>query len=134
LGARTLIDSLLDAWRRASSTQWAPDDVLRPLVVLLIVLWCGPEVFAVIELTTLLELLGATLFLLAFTASFKMLALSVLDWLRRALLPSEYTALIKTRWPGTVAVGLGLIAVNAIVWFVLCFTPYVILFKVLGSA
>jgi hypothetical protein len=68
------------------------DRFLKPLVVLLIVLWCGPEVFAVIELTTLLELLGATLFLLAFTASFKMLALSVLDWLRRALLPSEYTA------------------------------------------
>jgi hypothetical protein len=109
------------------------DRFLKPLVVLLIVLWCGPEVFAVIELTTLLELLGATLFLLAFTASFKMLALSVLDWLRRALLPAEYTALIKTRWPGAVAVGLGLIAVNAVVWFVLCFTPYVILVEVLGS-
>jgi hypothetical protein len=131
---RAFISLLFSVRRRADHTPWIPDDFLKPLVVLLIILWCGPEVFAVIELTTLLELLGATLFLLAFTASFKLLALSVLDWLRRALLPSEYTALIKTRWPGTVAVGLGLIAVNAIVWFVLCFTPYVILFKVLGSA
>jgi hypothetical protein len=131
---RAFISLLFRVRRRADHTPWIPDDFLKPLVVLLIVLWCGPEVFAVIELTTLLELLGATLFLLAFTASFKLLALSVFDWLRRALLPSEYTVLIKTRWPGTAAVGLGLIAVNAIVWFVICFTPYVILFKVLGSA
>ena len=86
--ARALIDLLFGARRRAYSTPWTPDDFLKPLVVLLIVVWCGPEVFAVIELTTLLELLGATLFLFAFAASFKLLALSALSWLGRVLLPS----------------------------------------------
>ena len=121
--------------RRAYYTPLIPDDLLKPLVVLLIVLWCGPEVFAVIELTTLLELLGATLFLFAFATSFKLLALSVLDWLGRALLPSEYTALIKMReWPSAVAVGFGLIVLNGFVWFILCFTPYMIFSKLLGGA
>jgi hypothetical protein len=113
----------------------ALDDFLKPLVVLLIVLWCGPEVFAVIELTTLLELLGATLFLFAFTTSFRLLALSVLNWLGRALLPLECRALIKMRaGPGAVLVGLRLIVANGGVWFVLCFTPYMILSKLLGGA
>jgi hypothetical protein len=111
------------------------DRFLKPLVVLLIILWCGPEVFAVIELTTLLELLGATLFLFAFATSFKVLALSVLGLLRRALLPSEYIAMLSMReWPSVVAVGLGLIVINGIVWFILCFTPYMIVLNVLGSA
>jgi hypothetical protein len=121
--------------RRAYDTLLIPDDWFKPLVVLLIVLWCGPEVFAAIELTTLLELLGATLFLLAFTTSFKLLALSMLSWLGRALLPSEYTALISMReWPSAVAVGFGLIVLNGVVWFILCFTPYMILSKLLGGA
>jgi hypothetical protein len=111
------------------------DDLFKPLVAVLIVLLCGPEVFAAIELTTLLELLGATLFLFAFAISFKMLALSMLSWLGTALLPSEYTALIRMReWPSAVAVGLGLIVVNGFVWFILCLTPYMIFAKLLGGA
>lgn len=109
------------------------DRCLKPFVVLLIVLWCGPEIFAVIELTTLLELLGATLFLLAFTASFKLLTLSVLDWLGRAILPLEYRAFFKVG-PGAALVGMRLVVMNGSVWFILCFTPYVILSQLLNSA
>jgi hypothetical protein len=117
--------------RRAYYTPLTPDDLLKPLVVLLIVLWCGPEVFAVIELTTLLELLGATLFLLAFATSFKLLALSVLDWLGRALLPSEYTALIRTRaWPYALA---GMLSYG-LVLFIIVLTPYALLSALLGGA
>lgn len=131
---RLLVDSVFAARRRAHDTPLIPDDWFKPFVVLLIVLWCGPEVFAVIELTALLELLGASLFLFAFATSFKLLALSVLGWLGRALLPSEYTALISMReWPSAVAVGLGLIVLNGFVWFILCFTPYMILSKLLGG-
>src|SRR5438046_9218760 len=92
------------------------DRYLKPLVVLRIGLWCGPEVFAVIELTTLLELLGATLFLFAFGTSFKLLALSMVGGLRKALLPSECTALISMRaWPSAVALGFCLILLNGVV-------------------
>lgn len=97
------------------------DRYLKPLVVLLIVLWCGPEVFAVIELTTLLELLGATLFLFAFGTSFRALALSVLDWLGRALLPLESRALIKmTAGPGAALFGLRLVLFNGLVLAIFC--------------
>jgi hypothetical protein len=130
---RLLIDSLFDARRRAHYTPLILDDVFKPLVALLIVLLCGPEVFAAIELTTLLELLGATLFLFAFATSFKLLALSMLDWLGRALLPLEYRALMRVG-PGAALVGLPLIVFNAFVWFILCLTPYMILSKLLGSA
>ena len=104
------------------------DRYLKPLVVVLIVLWCGPEVVAVIELTTLLELLGATLFLFAFGTSFKALALSILDWVGRAVLPIEYRALIKpSAGLAAVLIGLRLVVFNGTVLVLLCFTPYAIL-------
>ncbi len=109
------------------------DRYLKPLVVVLIVLACGPEVFAVIELTTLLELLGATLFLFAFSTSFKLLALSMLDWLGKALLPLESRPLINTRaGPGAVLLGLRLICSNVLTLLILCLIPFVILSDLLS--
>jgi hypothetical protein len=109
------------------------DRFLKPFVVLLIVLLAGPEVFAVIELTTLLELVGATLFLLAFSAAFKLLGLSILDAMRRVALPSEFLAMIRMRGrPDFVAVGLCLVAVNGVILLVIGFTPYVLLSVMLG--
>jgi hypothetical protein len=114
-----------------SQIQW--DRYLKPLVVLLIVLACGPEVFALIELTTLLELLGATLFLFAFFTSFKLLALSMLDWLGRVLLPREYRELMRAGL-GAMLVGLRLALLNVVMWFIVCFTPYAILSDLLSRS
>ena len=113
----------------------AIDRYLKPFIVVLIVLWCGPEVFAVIELTTLLELLGATLFLFAFSTSFKALALSTCGSLGRAFLPLEYRPLMKiSAGPGVVLVGLFLTLLNGVVLFVVCLTPYVVLSQLLNNA
>ncbi len=60
-------------------------------------LLAGPDIFVAVELTTILEFLGATLFLLSFAVGFRMLGFSALEWLGRALLPTEYVALIKMR-------------------------------------
>ena len=109
------------------------DRFLKPFLVLLIVLLAGPEVFAAIELTTLLELVGAALFLLAFSAAFKLLGLAMLDALIRAALPTEFLAMIRMRGrPDVVIVGLCLVAANACVLFIICFTPYVLLSVMLG--
>jgi hypothetical protein len=111
------------------------DRYLKPLVVVLIVLWCGPEVFAVIELTALLELLGATLFLFAFSTSFKALALSILDGVGRVLVPLEWRPLIKASAGfGAVLVGLRAVLPNALVLFILCFIPFAILSDLLRNA
>jgi len=110
------------------------DRYLEPLVLVLIVLWCGPEVFAVIELTTLLELLGATLFLFAFGASFRMLAVSILDFIGRVLLPLECRALLRrgAGW-GAMLVGFRLVFVNGVTLFVLCFIPFLIVSRLLHN-
>jgi hypothetical protein len=111
------------------------DRLLKPFVVLLIVLLAGPEVFAVVELTTLLELVGATLFLFAFCTAFQMLGLSMLDAVRRLLLPAEFLAMIRVRGrPDVVTVGVCLLAVNAVVLLVIGFTPYVLVSALLGHA
>jgi alpha-beta hydrolase superfamily lysophospholipase len=58
----------------------APDRsrLLHTLIILAIVLAAGPEVFAAVEMTTLLELLGATLFLVAFSAGARLLLSTLL--------------------------------------------------------
>jgi hypothetical protein len=57
----------------------------------------GPDIFAVTELTTLLELIGATMFLLTFAVGFWALGLSTFERLRGFLLPVEHVALIRMR-------------------------------------
>ena len=113
---------LLRVRRSPHQTPWKLDDFLKPLVVLLIVLWCGPEVFAVVELTTLLELLGATLFLFAFGTSFRALALSMVDFVARVLVSAESRVLITTSAGlGAMLIGLRFMVLNAVVVFGLCF-------------
>jgi hypothetical protein len=101
------------------------DVYLRPLVLLIIVLLVGPELFAVVELTTLLDLLGATMFLFAFAVAYKMLGVALLKWLLRALVPGECVTLMKTRAPSAVGLGLALISVNGLLLCLVCFLPYV---------
>jgi hypothetical protein len=103
------------------------DIYLKPLVVLAIVLLVGPEVVAVVELTTLLDLLGATLFLTAFAAANKMLVMSFLESLRRLLVPMEYGVLLELPGqPFAVALGVFLIAVNGVMLLMVAIAPYLI--------
>lgn len=126
---RTLRQSVAEfLWplRAIPRTGHVPRDVyLRPLVLLVIVLLVGPEIVAVVELTTLLDLLGATMFLFAFAVAYKMLGLAVLKWLIDLLVPGECVTLMKTRAPSAIAVGVGLVAVNGLLLFLVCFLPFV---------
>jgi hypothetical protein len=60
-------------------------------------LLAGPDIFAATELTTILELFGAAMFLLSFAVGFRMLGLAAFESLRSFLLPVEYVTLIKMR-------------------------------------
>jgi hypothetical protein len=77
--------------------QTRTDALLRPLVLLVIVLLAGPDLFAAVEMTTLLDLLGATLFVIAFGVGFKILGVAVLDCLRALLVPPEFSMLQGVR-------------------------------------
>jgi len=80
------------------------DAILRPFVLLIIVLLVGPDLFAFVELSTLLELLGATLFVLAFAVGFEMLGVAVLARLKALFVPLECSMIMEMRG-GPVAVG-----------------------------
>ena len=86
-----LLTDLLWPVRQPPGASRAPLDIyLRPLIVLAIVVLVGPDLFAFVELTTMLELLGAALFMVAFAAGYRLMAATWLEWLRRLLLPAEY--------------------------------------------
>ena len=98
-----------------------PDVYLRPLVVLLILLACGPEVFAAADLVWLVDLLGAVLFLTVFAMAYRAVGVAALTGIRRALFPPEWIVLIKVRrHPSIAAHGLLLLGVNAVRVSFLC--------------
>jgi hypothetical protein len=94
-----LLQAMAESLRRVRSnppgSSASTEAYLKPLVILMIGLLAGPDIFVAVELTTILELLGATLFLLTFAVGFRMLGVAALEWLRKFLLPVEYVALIK---------------------------------------
>jgi len=82
------------------------DAVVKPLILIAIVLFLWPEFFAMVELTTLLDLLGATLFVIAFAAGLQMLGSTVLQRLKKLLVPPEASMLLAIRGrPSAVAFG-----------------------------
>jgi hypothetical protein len=87
------------------------DLYLKPFIVLVIVLLCGPEVFAAADLVALLDLLGAMLFLTAFAVAYKALGIVVATRIQGLFVPAEWTPLIRARGhPLIVAHGLLLAA------------------------
>ncbi len=112
---RTLIQLLWPTKSRVPGQPPDPHAYLRPLIVLAIVMACGPEIFAAADLIALLDLLGVMLFLTAFNAGFMTLSLTVVDRIKRIFLPVEWTALIARRsHPSIVTHGLVLVGTNAL--------------------
>ena len=115
---RVLLQLLADwiwPFRRRAGVRVEPADYLRPLIVLVIVLWCGPEVFAAADLVALLDLLGVMLFITAFEAGFRTLGGAMLARIRAIFVPPDWAILVD---PGghrkAVAHGLVLIGLNVL--------------------
>ena len=114
-------DWLWPVRRKTLASSSAPDAYLRPLLVLIVVLLCGPEVFLAADLVALVDLLGAVLFLTAFGVAFRVLGEVALARMLRILFPFEWTVLVKARgYPSIVAHGLLLTGVNALRVSVFC--------------
>jgi len=115
---RFLLQLLADRlWpsRRTPGARLDPADYFRPLIVLVIVLWCGPEVFAAADLIALLDLLGVMLFLTAFEAGYRSLGRALLARIRGVFVPADWAILVS---PGghrsALAHGLVLIGLNVL--------------------
>src|SRR6185295_5981101 len=61
--------------------------VLQAVLAIAISLAAGPEVFAAMEMTAVMELLGAVLFLTAMSAGARLLALSIWSGIRSIVFP-----------------------------------------------
>jgi hypothetical protein len=104
------------------------DAYLRPVLLLAIALLAGPDLFAVVEATTLLDLLGATLFLTAFVVWHRMVAARWLAALHRVLVPAECDALFKIPGRPSAAVFGGLfVAAHGVRVLMACLAPYMVL-------
>ena len=69
--------------------------LLKVLLVGAILAMAGPEILPAIEMTTLLELLGATLFLTAFGSALRLLAQDVANSVCNLLLPPPLQAMYR---------------------------------------
>ena len=67
---------------------------LKLLLIAIIGMWAGPDIFAFMEMTTVLEILGTTIFLLTFAVGFRALGLALFERLRDYLMPVEYWLLL----------------------------------------
>ena len=116
-----LSDCLWPVHPKAPGRRVDPDVYLRPLIVLVIVVLCGPEVFAAVDLVLLLDLFGVALFLTAFMVGYRALGLAALTCVQRILFPDEWTVFVKMRrHPSTMAHGVFLIGINALRVSVVC--------------
>ena len=129
---RSLAETVWPVDPAARANRATLDDYLKPLLILLIALLAGPDILAAVELTTLLDLLGATMFLMVFWISYKVLGLLALKCLQKALVPEESVVLIKMPEPFTVLIGMSLVAVRGLLIFLLCITPYLFISGAVG--
>lgn len=70
--------------------------LLQVGIAVAIALAAGPEIIAAMEMTALMELLGATLFLTSFAAGAKLVALSIWSALCRIALPAPQLAVVRS--------------------------------------
>ena len=96
---------------------------LQAVIAVVITVAYGPEIFAAMEMTALLELLGASLFLTAFGAGLRLKLIEVFRALRSVLAPVGQLDLIRANArPRLKAQAAVSIAINA-TW---CFCAFVV--------
>ena len=95
---KSLLACLPSSWRMSPARREA---LLKVVIVAVIFLAAGPEIIAALELQILLEMLGVTLFMTAFSAGAKLAFLNLVESLRNVLLPVAPVAFIfiaYTEW------------------------------------
>lgn len=98
--------------------RWQP--ALRVMLLMVIFTMAGPEIFPAIEMATLLELLGAFLFVTAFWTALRMTAIDVIRTVGHLLVPAERLTLYRAaRQPLDGVALLACISGNTIHWLAL---------------
>jgi len=74
---------------------WRREAMLFMAIAVAISLAAGPEIFAAMEMTTLLELLGASLFMTAFVSGARLALMRLWDAIERVLLPAPQMVVVR---------------------------------------
>ena len=105
---KSLLASASAAWH-AAATPARRERLVKFAILAAIAIAAGPEIFAALELQILLELLGASLFTVAFIAGAKLAALRSMEILRDHALPAApfafMTIAYADAWLGSIAAG-----------------------------
>jgi hypothetical protein len=93
---QTLLEDLWPSRRVPRALPWRRDALLFIAIALAISLAAGPEIVAAMEMTTLLELLGASLFMKAFAAGAKLAVMDLGNALCRLVLPAPQLVIVRS--------------------------------------
>lgn len=108
---------LEDIWPSRSVPRqllWRRDALLFVVIAVVIAVASGPEIFAAIEMTTLMELLGASLFMTALGSGARLALSQLWEAVGRIILPTPQLAIVRADAPATArAAALGYVAVHA---------------------
>lgn len=103
---KSLFETIVSACRNAL-TPTRRENLLKLVILATIAICAGPEIFAALELQILLELLGASLFAVAFIAGAKLAMLRTAEILRDHALHAAPVALMTLAyadwWLGSIA-------------------------------
>jgi hypothetical protein len=93
---QTLLEDLWPSRSVPRDLLWRREALLFIAIALAISLAAGPEILAAMELTTLLELLGATLFMTAFAAGAKLALMGLWNAIGRLVLPAPQLVIFRS--------------------------------------
>jgi hypothetical protein len=93
---QTLLEDLWPSRSVPRDLLWRREALLYIAIAIAIALAAGPEIIAAMEMTTLLELLGASLFMTAFTAGAKLVLIRLWNAVCRVALPAPQLVVVRS--------------------------------------
>jgi hypothetical protein len=93
---QTLLEDLWPSRSVPRDLLWRREALLFIAIALAISLTAGPEIIAAMEMTTLLELLGASLFMTAFAAGARLLLMRVWTAIGRVVVPAPQLVVVRS--------------------------------------
>jgi len=93
---RTLLEDLWPSRSVPRDLLWRREALLFIAIAIAIALAAGPEIVAAMEMTTLLELLGASLFMTAFTVGARLVLIGLWNAVCSVVLPAPQLVVIRS--------------------------------------
>ena len=93
---QTLLEDLWPSRSVPRALLWRRDALLFIAIALAISLAAGPEIVAAMEMTTLLEMLGASLFMTAFGVGAKLVLMGLWNTIRRVVIPAPQLVIFRS--------------------------------------